>query len=270
MTDHYAVMGNPVSHSRSPMIHTLFAQQTGQDIHYDAVRVEPGRFAAAVEDFRARGGRGLNVTVPFKLDAWRLAVQNSVRAERAQAVNTLVLDDAGGLKGDNTDGIGLVRDLTVNHDLDLRGLRVLLIGAGGAARGVMEPLLAAGLGELAVANRTRRKAVELAAVFSDLGQTRGLGLDQTGDGYDLVINATAASLAGELPAVAPACLAGAFCYDMMYARAATPFVAWAREQGARAAVDGLGMLVEQAAESFRIWRGLRPDTAAVIAAVRAA
>jgi len=269
MTDRYAVMGHPIAHSRSPRIHALFAAQTGQDMSYEAVDVEPGHFPEAVAEFRGAGGRGLNVTVPYKQQAWTLSERRSERAQRAGAVNTLVLDPAE-LFGDNTDGAGLVRDLTGNHGLALDGRRVLLVGAGGAARGVLEPLLAQGPRRLVIANRTPGRAVELAGAFRGLGPVEGCGFADLQDRrFDLIINATAAGLAGEVPPLPGHVAAeGAWCYDMMYGAGPTAFVAWAREHGVAHAVDGLGMLVEQAAESFRLWRGVEPDTAPVIETLR--
>jgi shikimate dehydrogenase len=266
--DRYAVMGNPIAHSKSPAIHTAFARQTGQSLEYTAIRVEPGGFPEAVQTFRAQGGRGLNVTVPFKEDAYLLAETRSERAERARAVNTLVLPETGPLHGDNTDGVGLVRDLTANHSVALAGQAILLLGAGGAARGVLGPLLAAGPERVFVANRTASRAVELAGALADLGEVQGGGFDEVEGAFDLIINATAASLAGELPPLADATADGAVCYDLMYAAEPTPFMRWAAERGAARTLDGLGMLVEQAAESFHVWRGVRPDTLPVIEALR--
>jgi shikimate dehydrogenase len=271
MTDHYAVMGNPIAHSKSPRIHTLFAEQTGQDLEYSAILVEPGHFVEAVAAFHARGGRGLNITVPFKQDAWTLASRRSERAERAGAVNTLVLEESGEHFGDNTDGAGLVRDLLHNHGSGIEGRRLLLVGAGGAARGVLEPLLDERPALLVIANRTPGKAVDLARRFCELGRVEGGGFDALeGQTFDLVINATAAGLSGTVPDL-PASVVGAgtWCYDMMYADEPTAFVRWSTARGAARALDGLGMLVEQAAESFCLWRGVRPDTAPVIAALRA-
>ena len=270
MVDRYAVMGNPIAHSKSPQIHTLFAKQTGQSLSYEAILVNPGGFAAAVADFQQAGGKGLNITVPFKEDAWGLATTRSARAERAGAVNTLVLDDAGNHFGDNTDGAGLVRDLRQNHAVTLAGKRLLLVGAGGAARGVIEPLLGERPALLVIANRTADKAVQLARLFCELGHTEGCGLDDLeGQGFDVIINATAASLSGEVPAL-PGCVVTATsdCYDMMYGDRPTAFMDWAGRQGAGRCMDGLGMLVEQAAESFNLWRKVRPNTAPVIAALR--
>jgi len=268
--DRYAVFGNPIAHSKSPFIHARFAEQTGQYIEYTAELVEPGDFENAVARFADGNGKGLNVTVPFKQDAWRLATQRSARAERAGAVNTLVINGAGDYYGDNTDGVGLVRDLVSNHGLDLDGRRILIIGAGGAVRGVIEPLMACKPACLIIANRTREKALQLADDFSDLGNISGCGLDEFGpDSYDVIINATSASLSGELPEL-PATLIdrATFCYDMMYAAEPTPFMQWARQHGAERVVDGKGMLVEQAAESFRLWRNCEPETAPVIDALR--
>ena len=268
--DRYAVMGNPIAHSKSPRIHALFAAQTGQELEYTAILVEPGGFNEAVAGFLSRGGKGLNVTVPFKEDAWSLATTRSERAERAGAVNTLVLDAGGRHFGDNTDGAGLVRDLISNHAATLRERRLLLVGAGGAARGVIEPLLREQPALLVIANRTADKAVELARRYCELGRIEGCGLnDLEGHSFDIIINATAASLSGKVPAL-PACVvsAGSWCYDMMYADKPTAFMDWSCRLGAARAIDGLGMLVEQAAESFYLWRKVRPDTRTVIDALR--
>ena len=270
MTDRYAVMGNPIAHSKSPRIHALFAEQTGQDLEYSAILVEQGGFPDAVAGFVADGGKGLNITVPFKEEAWELATSHSPRAERAGAVNTLLLDAEGNHFGDNTDGAGLVRDLTHNHRCEIAGRRLLLVGAGGAARGVLEPLLAEHPALLVIANRTASKAIELARHFCDLGRVEGCGLDDVdGHVFDLVINATAASLQGEVPALPPGIISpDTWCYDMMYGREPTAFMHWAGELEATVTMDGLGMLVEQAAESFYLWRKVRPDTAPVIRALR--
>lgn len=267
--DRYAVFGNPIEHSKSPFIHTLFAEQTGQQLIYTAELVEAGGFNQAVTRFAENGGKGLNITVPFKQDAWQLATQRSQRAQRAGAVNTLVIRGTGEYFGDNTDGIGLVRDLVNNHNLRLEGKAILIIGAGGAVRGVIEPLLAGKPAALTIANRTKEKALQLAKDFSDLGSIKACGLDEFGtSSYDIIINGTSASLSGELPAL-PATLItkNTFCYDMMYAIEPTPFMRWARQHGAKHVVDGKGMLVEQAAESFRLWRGCEPETAPVIEAL---
>jgi shikimate dehydrogenase len=268
--DQYAVMGNPVAHSKSPHIHALFAAQTRQDMTYRAILVETGGLADAVEAFVASSGRGLNITVPLKEDAWALASQRSARAERAGAVNTLVLNDSGEHFGDNTDGAGLVRDLCENQGATLNRARLLLVGAGGAARGVLEPLLQKRPQLLVIANRTPGKAIELARVFCDLGHVEGCGLpDLEGQPFDIIINATAASLSGEVPALPGGIVTPqSWCYDMMYGDRPTAFMDWATARGAARVLDGLGMLVEQAAESFYLWRGMHPDTASVIAALR--
>ncbi len=267
--DRYAVMGNPIAHSLSPRIHTLFATQTGQHLEYRALLVEPGQFATAARAFQGAGGRGLNVTVPFKQDAWVFADLLSARAERAGAVNTLLFE-AGGVRGDNTDGPGLVRDLCGNHGYSLAGRRILLLGAGGAARGILQPLLAEQPAQLVIANRTAGKALELALRFSDLGPVSGCGFAElAGRRFDLILNATAAGLNDVAPPVPDGLLAAeGWCYDLMYGREPTAFVRWGHEQGAARSLDGLGMLVEQAAESFHLWRGVWPETQPVIAALR--
>lgn len=268
--DRYAVMGNPVAHSKSPQIHKCFAEQTGQQMSYDAILVERGKFPPAVADFHAHGGKGLNITVPFKLEAWALAELRSPRAELAGSVNTFLWQEDGELFGDNTDGAGLIRDLVVNHGIQLADMDILLLGAGGAARGVLHPLLEQRPLQLVIANRTPEKALSLASEFSDYGPVVGGGFkDVAEETFDLVINATAASLAGEVPPIPARVLrAGGCCYDMMYAGIPTTFLRWGKQHGAGLAVDGLGMLVEQAAESFFLWRGLRPETTPVIRTLR--
>ena len=289
MTDRYAVIGNPVAHSKSPRIHALFAQQTGQDMRYAAILAPLDGFAATVQAFIADGGRGMNVTVPFKEQAFRMATRCSPRAEAAGAVNTLHFQDKE-IFGDNTDGAGLVRDLESNLRFSIADRRVLLLGAGGAARGCILPLLGQSPARLVIANRTDEKARQLAAEFSEGRYAHGANLpspggrgiegegrdflltacgypDLMGQSFDLVINATSVGLnAAALPLppglFAPDCLA----YEMVYGKD-TSFLAQARSAGARTA-DGLGMLVEQAAESFRLWRGVRPDTAPVLALLR--
>lgn len=267
--DRYVVIGNPVAHSRSPEIHARFARQTGESLSYERLLVEPGDFARAAREFFASGGRGANVTLPFKVDAFALAQERTDRAEQAGAVNTLaVRGDA--LLGDNTDGAGLVRDLTANLGLALAGRRILLLGAGGAARGVVAPLLALSPAALVIANRTRARARELALAFGASGRVEGVGLGEMGEGFDLVVNATSSSTRGEPLALGRRVFApGATAYDMAYGAAAAAFLEGARAAGARTS-DGLGMLVEQAAEAFILWRGKGPETAAVIAALRAA
>lgn len=267
MTDAYAVFGNPIAHSKSPLIHAAFARQTGQDMVYTARLAPLDDFAGAISTFMAEGGRGANVTVPFKEAAYALANRLSERAERAGAVNTFRFDQEG-ILGDNTDGAGLVRDLVTNLDVNPAGRRVLLLGAGGAARGVIQPLLACGPAALVIANRTPERAQALAEDFDEgSGRLSGGGFEAVAGAFDLVINATAASLAGELPPLREDVFAAdALAYDMMYGRD-TPFLAFARARGARTA-DGLGMLVEQAAEAFVLWRGVRPDTGPVMAMLR--
>jgi shikimate dehydrogenase len=270
MADLYAVMGHPVAHSKSPRIHAAFAAQAGQDIEYRAIEVQPGAFPEAVTAFRVQGGRGLNVTLPFKEEAYALASDRSERAQQARAANTLGFTAEGRVWADNTDGVGLVRDLTLNLGLDLAGRRVLLLGAGGAARGVVGPLVAAGPAQLVIANRTVERGQALARDFRDAGPVSACGFDGlSGRRFDLVINATSASLHGQVPPLPPDLLVpGGWCYDMMYADLPTAFVRWGLAQGAAGASDGLGMLVEQAAESFFLWRGVRPDTAPVISELR--
>jgi len=271
MVDRYAVMGNPVEHSKSPAIHAEFARQTGQAISYTAERVELGQLAAAIVAFQKHNGKGLNITVPFKQDAFQLATELSDRAQRAGAVNTLVLYDDSHYFGDNTDGIGLVRDLSQNYDIHVNARNILILGAGGAVRGVLEPILQQLPRSLTIANRTVEKAQELAREFADLGDITACGFQQlAGHSFDLVINGTAASLSGELPPLPDNILTdGACVYDMMYGAQPTPFMRWGEQQGAALCLDGLGMLVEQAAESFYIWRKIRPDTQPVIASIRA-
>ncbi len=268
--DRYAVMGNPIAHSLSPRIHGMFARQTGQDLSYEAILVPVGGFAAALRQFIAEGGRGLNVTVPFKGEAWALADRRSARAERAGAVNTLIVGEAGTTLGENTDGIGLIRDLSVNLDYPLTDRRILVVGAGGAVRGVLQPLLEAGPAALIVANRTVSRAHALRELFAGFGPVEARGFDALGEqSFDLIVNGTSAGIRGEVPALPPASVGPqTLCYDMFYAPTPTAFVRWARAQGAGRAVDGLGMLVEQAAESFRLWRGVRPETGPVIQALR--
>lgn len=301
MSARYAVFGNPISHSRSPAIHAAFAAQTGEDIFYTAILAPLDGFAASVRDFIAAGGRGANVTVPFKEEAFRLADRLTPRAELAGAVNTLIFaapDDAaaGGtpapITGDNTDGAGLLRDLEHNLGCRIAGRRVLLLGAGGAARGALGPLLAAGPAQVFIANRTAEKAAALACQFAQHlasplatdasaqpsaapaapALAGGAFAELAGNDFDLVINATAASLKGEVPPLPAGIYApGSLAYDMMYSPDGdTPFLAAARAAGAARCADGLGMLVEQAAEAFFVWRGVRPDSGAVLAALRAA
>ena len=265
MTDRYAVFGHPIAHSKSPLIHAAFARQTGEVLSYEAILAPLDGFAASLADFAAHSGRGANVTVPFKEEAFRLAASKTPRAATAGAVNTLTFTEAG-LVGDNTDGAGLVTDLTRNRGRELAGARILLLGAGGAARGVIGPLLDCAPARIVIANRTVEKAVALARLFGD--RVTGCGFDAPDSAFDVIVNATSASLAGDLPPLSSAVFGPhTLAYDMMYGRD-TPFLARARAAGA-ATADGLGMLVEQAAEAFFVWRGVRPDTGPVIASLRA-
>jgi len=254
------------------MIHALFAKQTGQKLEYGAILVEIGHFSEAVAEFKANGGKGLNVTVPFKRDAWRLMDERSECAALAGAVNTIVIRDDGTLYGDNTDGIGMVRDIKENLGVTIEGKKVLVLGAGGAVRGVLGPLLQENPAEVVIANRTPERAQELADAFEEYGQVDGCGFDDLdGSRYDIVINGTSASLKGDVPPLPEGILSkGSFCYDMMYGAEPTAFMLWADDEGCDKVADGLGMLVEQAAESFQLWRGVRPETVPVIKAVREA
>lgn len=270
MTDRYAVIGNPIEHSKSPRIHAMFAEQTGQDMEYGRILGDLEDFSGDVRDFFETGGKGLNVTLPFKEQACQVADQLSPRAEAAGAANTLALTADGSLLGDNTDGAGLITDLGCNQRFAFAGARILLLGAGGAARGVAAPLLQQGVAQLVIANRTGQRAIELAQRLRDPARVLGVGLDQIpAPGFDLIVNATAAGISGKVPELPAGCLAaGGWVYDMMYGNAPTAFVRWGIEQGAGRALDGLGMLVEQAAESFYMWRGIRPDTESVIQRLR--
>ena len=277
--DRYAVIGSGIGHSRSPQIHALFAKATHQALEYGLIDVPPAAFVSVLRNFFRDGGRGLNVTVPHKEAALRLADTLTPRAQRAGAVNTLARGADGKLLGDNTDGAGLVRDLRENLGCKLAGARVLLLGAGGAARGVLAPLLEAGVAALEISNRHGARAKHLAREFADLGPVTaapaanavGRGRASVSDdaGFDVIINATSASLRGELPQI-PAHAVGTqtLAYDLAYGERDTVFMHWARSAGAARAVMGLGMLVEQAAESFLLWRAVRPDTAQVLAALR--
>jgi len=270
MTDNYAVFGNPVEHSKSPAIHTTFAELTGEDICYQKQKVEEGEFSQAADQFFENGGKGLNITVPFKQDAYSYAAKLTPRARHAGAVNTLSLQGDGTILGDTTDGVGMVRDMTENLGWQIKGKKVLVLGAGGAVRGVLEPLLELLPQHVVIANRTIDKALQLSKGFAEMGYMLGCGFDMlSGQQFDLVINGTSASLAGELPPLPDDLLmAGAVCYDMMYGSEPTVFMNWAQHHGASAVADGLGMLVEQAAESFAIWRGIKPETQQVIASLR--
>ena len=274
MADRYAVVGNPVAHSKSPLIHAEFARQTGQDMEYGRLLAPLDGFRATVAAFRREGGRGLNVTLPFKLEAFALADRRSQRALDAEAANTLKFD-ADSIFADNTDGVGLLRDLEVNLRFPLAGRRILLMGAGGAVQGTLGPLIAARPALLVIANRTLEKAERLVARFSAAAAASGTRLQASGyealagRGFDLAVNGTSASLHGALPDRPGGVFAiGALAYDMMYGNGLTAFLQRAQGQGAARLADGIGMLVEQAAESFLIWRGVRPHTAPVIAQLK--
>ena len=268
--DRYAVIGNPIAHSKSPEIHASFAAQTQQDLIYERLLAPLDGFNATVRRFIAEGGRGANVTVPFKLEAYELATVLSERAEGAGAVNTLKFDGAV-IFGDNTDGIGLVTDIVRNAGMPVQGKRILLLGAGGAARGSILPLLSQQPSSLTIANRTHAKAVELAQRFSSRHpNVQAIELAALHEPFDIIINSTSASLTSEIPPLSPAVFdSGTLAYDMMYGKEPTAFMRFAMQHGALAR-DGLGMLVEQAAEAFFIWRGVRPDTSTVFAQLRAA
>lgn len=270
LPDRYGVVGHPVAHSWSPFIHGLFARQTGQSLVYRLYDVPPEQFATRVSEFFMEGGRGLNITVPHKIAAAELAAELTPRAARAGAVNTLAAQAAGRILGDNTDGAGLVRDLCDNLGLQLARRRILIVGAGGAARGVLAPLLALEPQFVVITNRTAQRAQSLARDFADLGALRGCGFGElSGEAFDLVINATSASLSGAVPDLTPRVIGPATtCYDMAYGKTDTPFTRWALGHGCARAAQGWGMLVEQAAESFHLWRGVRPETAPVLSALR--
>lgn len=266
----YAVMGNPVAHSKSPEIHQSFARQFGHRIEYLAIQVDPGGFPQAVEQFRAAGGSGLNVTVPFKLEAFRLADHVSDRAAVAGAVNTLKFEPDGRIFGDNTDGIGLVHDIELNLGVALKDKQVLILGAGGAVRGVLGPVLKHHPAKVVIANRTVARARDVAETFSEHGTIEVCTFENLrGKHFDIVVNGTSSSLQDELPPLPETLYArGALAYDMMYGDRPTPFLEWSLLHDATRASDGLGMLVEQAAESYFVWHGVRPDTKPVIAALR--
>ena len=268
MTDRYAVVGNPVGHSKSPRIHTAFAAETGEDILYTAMLVPLGEFADEARKFFQGGGKGLNVTVPFKEDAYRFADEHTERALRAGAVNTLKRLEDGRILADNTDGAGMVGDLH-DHGVVMAGKRILVLGAGGAVRGILQPLLAEQPAEVVLANRTQVRAEELARLFADVAPITVAEFEAVSGEFDLIINGTSASLGGDLPPIPASCIgAHTVCYDMMYGSGLTVFNQWAQDQGAAEVIDGLGMLVGQAAESFFLWRGVRPDAPAVLASLR--
>jgi shikimate dehydrogenase len=264
--DRYGVMGYPVSHSRSPVIHRLFALQTNQNLQYELLQVSPEKLETAVRQFQRTGGKGLNITVPHKSEAVKLVDQMSDRAATAGAVNTLTFK-SGEIRGDNTDGIGLLRDLAVNLGVTIEGASILILGAGGATRGIVGPLLEMQPASIRIANRSLGKAQILADHFSRSGPVTACRFNvvPVSEPYDLIINATSAGLKGEAPPYPSAAVSkNTYCYDLSYGLRATPFSVWARESGAAQSVMGWGMLVEQAAESFNIWRGVRPDTGPVL------
>jgi shikimate dehydrogenase len=269
--DRYAVIGHPVAHSKSPLIHQAFARATGQVMTYELLPAPLDGFLRTVQRFAAEGGKGLNVTVPFKLDAYAIATERSARAEQAQACNTLAWRDDHWF-GDNTDGVGLMRDLTHNLHEALAGRDVLVLGAGGAARGILGPLLAKAPRSVVLVNRTERRAAELAASFAEYGRIKALAAAQLrGRRFDVVINATSIGISGDVPEnLWPdhPFAAGGLAYDLVYADGATPFLRWASRNAAQRTADGLGMLIEQAAESFVLWRGVRPDTSPLVAMLR--
>ena len=272
MSEQYAVFGNPIEHSKSPEIHRAFADQTGQAMEYRRQLVEVEGFPVAADTFFDAGGQGLNITAPFKLDAYSYASRTTPRARRAGAVNTLAMQADGTVLGDTTDGVGLVNDMKTNLGWELRAKRLLILGAGGAVRGILEAILEQQPQHVVIANRSVDKALQLSKGFAEMGYILGCGLDVLdGQEFDVIIYGTSASLKGGMPALPDSLLGSspdtAQCYDLMYGAEPTPFMNWARRGGAQTA-DGLGMLVEQAAESFNLWRGVRPDTKAVIQYLR--
>jgi len=269
VTDLYAVMGNPINHSKSPSIHAQFAEQAKQDLVYSAMLVPIEGFDAAVKDFFKGSGKGLNITVPFKEQAFVLANALTPRAQTAQAVNTLMLQEDGSILGDNTDGAGLVRDLVMNQQVEITGKRVLVIGAGGAVRGILQPFLEQDPELIVIVNRTVEKAQALADSFKDFGNIEAQRFEDLSEPFDVIINGTSASLSGDVPPLPDTVVAAnTAVYDMMYSRELTPFLVWAQKLGARKVIDGLGMLVEQAAVSFELWRGKKPDSIAVLSDLR--
>ncbi|MBL4851328.1 MAG: shikimate dehydrogenase [Gammaproteobacteria bacterium] len=267
----YVVMGNPIAHSKSPLIHTEFAKQTGQSIEYTAMQVDIGGFEPSVGNFQANGGAGANITVPFKQEAYRYATRCSQRAQQAEAANTLVFESNHEVYADNTDGVGLVRDLKQNIGFDLGAKNILILGAGGAVQGVLGPLLAEQPTSIVIVNRTVNKAYMLTQRFQNLGNVSSCGYQELDkhDAYDIVINATSAGIDGKLPPLVNNIVnSDSLCYDLFYAAQDTAFVAWAKQHSVNRAHDGLGMLVEQAAESFFLWRKQKPQTAPVIALLR--
>ncbi len=264
--DQYAVFGHPIKHSKSPRIHNLFAEQTEQQLQYSAQLVSAENFQQAVDNFFSQGGKGLNCTVPLKELAYQYANKLTERARFSKAVNTLAVQQNGEIIGDNTDGIGLVNDLTVNNSIELTGKRILILGAGGASRGIIGPIMKTSPSELVIANRTVEKAISLGKEFAELGSIQGCSFAALKNRqFDIILNATSASLSGQLPPLPENLLAAqGSCYDLAYANEDTTFVSWGKQQQAEKSLDGLGMLVEQAAEAFYIWRGIRPETHEII------
>lgn len=269
-TDRYAVMGNPITHSKSPQIHQQFAKQTSEELSYEKIKVETENFSTDVKNFQLDHGKGLNITVPLKEEAYKLATELTERARRAGAVNTLILNAKNNYIGDNTDGIGLVRDLTQNYDISLMGKDILILGAGGAVRGILDPFIQQQPARIVIANRTLKRAQDLAKDFSDIANIEVFEYEKlAGQKFDIIINGTSASLSGELPPLPDNLLKNnSTTYDMMYGKEDTPFMTWSKENNATHVFDGLGMLVEQAAESFYCWRKIRPETESVIASIR--
>jgi shikimate dehydrogenase len=269
MPDQYAVVGNPISHSKSPLIHSLFAEQTGQDLHYGKIEAPIDGFVSTVTAFFGTAeGKGLNITVPFKEQAWEMCEKRSAGAEKSGAVNTLYMDENGRLCGENTDGIGLVSDIK-NHGISFEGKKVLILGAGGAVRGVLQPILKESPEKVVVANRTVSKADALVELFKDEGSIESASFEALDEPFDIVINGTSASLSGSLPPISDSCVSSeTVAYDMMYGAEKTVFNKWAENAGACQTIDGLGMLVGQAAEAFRIWRGVLPETSDVMNTIR--
>jgi len=268
--DRYAVLGCPISHSKSPIIHQQFAKQTKQALSYEAIEVKPDAFNAALDDFFQAGGKGVNCTVPLKELAFEKVAKLTERAQFSGAVNTIKLMDDGTLLGDNTDGVGLLTDLCVNLGLSLTGKRILVLGAGGAARGILGPLLGEKPSALFLANRTASKAQAMETLFASVGHIIPISYEALADHqFDLIINATSASLSDTLPAIKTGLLAAnGVCYDLAYSEQPTAFVRWGLDEGARLSVDGRGMLVEQAAHAFKLWRGVMPDTAPVLKSLK--
>jgi len=267
--DQYVIVGNPVAHSKSPQIQAAFAQAMNQEMEYGKLLIPVDDFKEGIAAFIAQGGKGMNVTVPFKQEAWEIAEIRSERATLAGAVNTLFVNDKGQLCADNTDGFGIVTDITKNYHVDLAGKRILMMGAGGAVRGAMLPFLDEKPSEIVIANRTVSKAQDLADKFAEYGPVTASSFDDLSGHFDVIINGTSASLHGTMPEMPDGLVnADSLCYDMMYGAEPTTFLTWAEAQGVKKCVDGLGMLVEQAAESFYIWRGVRPDTGDVTRSIR--